>query len=134
LSVNSSDEVFAACDKEALHKADAVHFARDLCNEPASELTPALYAERLKQEFAQTDVKVEIIEDEALTFDKFPAIHTVAKASSGGPKFARLTLNRDDKQEKMALVGKGVTFDSGGIHDKTARDTGDITTDIRGPA
>src|SRR5699024_8143242 len=79
LSVNASNKVFATCDKEARHKADEVHFERDLCNEPDSELTPALYAERLKQEFAQTDVKVEIIEDEALTFDKFPAIHTVAK-------------------------------------------------------
>src|SRR5699024_3159105 len=81
LSVNSSDEVFAACDKEALHKADAVHFARDLRNEPASELTPALYAERLKQEFAQTDAKGELIEDEALTSEKFPDIHTIAKGS-----------------------------------------------------
>lgn len=134
LSVNSSDEVFAACDKEALHKADAVHFARDLCNEPASELTPALYAERLKQEFAQTDVKVEIIEDEALTFDKFPAIHTVAKGSSEAPKLAVLTLNRDDNQEKMALVGKGVTFDSGGINAKTARDIGDMKMDMGGSA
>src|SRR5699024_4394063 len=126
LSVNSSDEVFAACDKEALHKADAVHFARDLCTEPASELTPALYAERLTQEFAQTDVKVEIIEDEALTFDKCPDIHTVAKGSSEANKLAVLTLKRDDNQEKMALVGKRLPFDSGGINAKTARDIGDM--------
>src|SRR5699024_8029244 len=70
------------------------------------------------------------IEDEALTFDKFPAIHTVAKGSSEAPKLAVLTLNRDDNQEKMALVGKGVTFDSGGINAKTARDIGDMTMDM----
>lgn len=134
LHLISEEETFSACDKLARHKADAVHFARDLCNAPANQLTPAMYADSLKEAFAQTDVSVKIIEDDALSLSEFPAMHAVAKGSSNAPKLAVLTLNRDDRQEKVALVGKGVTFDSGGINAKTGRDIGDMKMDMGGSA
>ena len=134
LRLKAKNATYTDLDQAAKNKADAVHFARDLCNEPANKLTPQIYAERLKEVFENTDVTVEIIEGEALSATEFPGIHTVAKGSSNPPKLAVLTLNRASDQEKMALVGKGVTFDSGGINAKTGRDISDMKMDMGGSA
>ncbi|WP_080872727.1 leucyl aminopeptidase family protein [Oceanobacillus timonensis] len=134
LQLVSEEENFENLNQIAQDKANAVHFTRDLCNEPANKLTPTVYAEKLRQEFAETDVKVEIIEDETLLEIDFPGIHAVAKGSSNPPKLVVLTLNRAEQKEKIALVGKGVTFDSGGINAKSGSDIGEMKMDMAGSA
>ncbi|WP_221565972.1 leucyl aminopeptidase family protein [Alkalihalobacillus sp. TS-13] len=119
--------------KTAQIRANAVYLARDLCNEPANKLTPALYADRLKRIFHQSKVKVEIIESEELKERGFEATAMVGNGSGYPPKLAVLTLKNSDRKH-IALVGKGVTFDSGGVNVKTARDIGEMKMDMGGSA
>lgn len=134
LAVHWEEKRFNDWEQEAYTRATAVNFARDLCNEPANKLTPTSYAHYLRKMFKNTDVVVEIIEGDALSTEEFPGINAVSKGTSEPAKLAILTLNRQSDQEKIALVGKGVTFDSGGINAKTASDIGEMKMDMGGSA
>lgn len=123
--------------EEAAHlgklKAEAVSVARDLCNEPANKLTPAIYAEKLKELFHKTNVDVEIIETDQLAAKGFEPTAIVGAGSQYPPKVAILTLKNSDAKH-IALVGKGVTFDSGGTNVKTGSDIGEMKMDMGGSA
>ncbi|QFK71957.1 leucyl aminopeptidase family protein [Pradoshia sp. D12] len=134
LTMLCEDERLIEYDRTARIRANAVNLARDLCNEPANKLTPTAYAERLKQVFSGTDVSVQVIDDNELLSNQFVGIHTVAKGSSEPAKLVVLTLERDVSKEKIALVGKGVTFDSGGTNVKTGNDIGEMKMDMGGSA
>src|SRR5699024_10694570 len=134
LNLTLNIDQFELLDKQAKNKDNAVHFTRDLCNEPSNHLTPAMYAEKLKKVFENTDVQVEIIEGLTLSESEFAGIHAVAKGSVHAPKLVVLTLNRNEVTEPIALVGKGVTFDSGGVNVKTARDISNMKMDMGGSA
>ena len=127
---NAAYEEFA---KAALIRAKSVNLARDLCNEPANKLTPAIYAERIKEIFAETKIHVEIIEGSQLLAHGFEAIHTVGRGSAHEPKMAVLTL-KNSCGKHVALVGKGVTFDTGGTNVKTGSDIGEMKMDMGGSA
>lgn len=134
LTVQWEDESLKQFDYTARIRANAVNLARDLCNEPANKLTPTTYAERLKQIFSETDVSVKVIDGKDLLSEEFMGVHTVAKGSSEPAKLVVLSLDRDHTQEKIALVGKGVTFDSGGTNVKTGKDIGEMKMDMGGSA
>lgn len=134
IEITTVDSDFELANQTALNHANAINFARDLCNEPSNKLTPALYAEKLKAEFEDTDVQVEIIEGLTLSESEFAGIHAVAKGSVHAPKLVVLTLLRNLDTEPVALVGKGVTFDSGGVNVKTMRDISDMKMDMGGSA
>ncbi|SDM56865.1 M17 family metallopeptidase [Sediminibacillus halophilus] len=119
--------------KTAITKAEAVHVARDLCNEPANKLTPSIYADKLQKLFKDTAVDVEIIDSTALRSRGFEATAVVGKGSSQPPQVAILTL-KNSKTNNFALVGKGVTFDSGGTNVKTGTDIGEMKMDMGGSA
>lgn len=119
--------------KQAAARANAVNIARDLCNEPANQLTPAIYATRVREIFKDTKVKVEIVETDELTDKGFEAIATVGKGSSNPPKLAVLTL-KNSGNKHVALVGKGVTFDSGGTNVKTGGNIAEMKMDMGGSA
>jgi len=134
LTMQWEDESLKEYDCAARIRANAVNLARDLCNEPANKLTPTTYAERLKKVFHDTDVSVQVIDEKDLVSEEFAGIRTVAKGSSEPAKLVVLTLARDLHQEKIALVGKGVTFDSGGTNVKTGNDIGEMKMDMGGSA
>ncbi|MED4203299.1 leucyl aminopeptidase family protein [Neobacillus mesonae] len=134
LTMRWEEESLREYDQAARIRANAVNLARDLCNEPANKLTPTTYAERLKQVFRETDVTVQVIDGDELVSNEFAGIHTVAKGSSEPAKLVVLTLDRDACKEKIALVGKGVTFDSGGTNVKIGKDIGEMKMDMGGSA
>lgn len=127
------DEKYESYRQTARIRANAVNTARDLCNEPANKLTPAVYAERIQEIFHRSKVQVKIIETEELQEAGFEAIATVGKGSSNPPKLAVLTLKTAD-QKHVALVGKGVTFDSGGTNVKAGGDISEMKMDMGGSA
>ncbi|GAB2540746.1 leucyl aminopeptidase family protein [Gracilibacillus alcaliphilus] len=112
--------------------AEAVATARDLCNEPARVLTPSHYADRLVQMFRATKVEVKIFSGEELQ-KHFPATNRVGEGSAHSPRVAILTLANGGSQS-IGLVGKGVTFDTGGISLKTGSDIVDMKMDMGGSA
>ncbi|MBO1001880.1 M17 family metallopeptidase [Pseudogracilibacillus auburnensis] len=134
LIVQWADERWKVYDREARIRANAVNVARDLCNEPANKLTPTSYAEKIKQLFYETDVTVQVMEGDALNEVDFPGIYAVSKGSNEQAKLVVLTLARDVAKDKIALVGKGVTFDSGGTNVKAGSDIGEMKMDMGGSA
>jgi len=92
---------------------DALFRVRDLVNTPASDLGPAELAEVAGDLAERTDATFEVIEGERLERE-FPAIHAVGRASARPPRLIRMEWG-DPTHPSLALVGKGVVFDTGGL-------------------
>jgi leucyl aminopeptidase len=128
---------------EAAHAAavaTAVATARDLVNTPPSHLFPAEFADRAKALGESVGLEVEVLDDKALQKGGYGGVVGVGKGSSRPPRLVRLThrgskLAKKPKQaKKVALVGKGVTFDTGGISIKPAASMHYMTCDMGGAA
>ncbi len=115
--------------------AASVAFGRDLCNEPANALTPALFAERAET-LKKSGVIVDVLGPQALKEQKMDMMLSVAQGSINEPRAVimqwRGNPNKDDFD--IGLVGKGVTFDSGGISLKPGAGMGDMKQDMSGAA
>jgi leucyl aminopeptidase len=98
-------------------EADAAAHLRDLVNTPASDMGPeALQAElaALAKQFGAT---LKVIAGDDLLTENYPLVHAVGRAATFAPRFLELEWG-DPGHPKLALVGKGVTFDSGGLNIK----------------
>ncbi|BBY09126.1 leucyl aminopeptidase [Mycobacterium noviomagense] len=129
--------------KQASHAtavATAVATARDLVNTPPSHLYPAELANRAKALGESAGLDVEVLDDKALQKAGYGGVIGVGKGSSRLPRVVRLIhhgsrLAKNAKQaKKVALVGKGITFDTGGISIKPAANMHYMTSDMGGAA
>jgi leucyl aminopeptidase len=116
--------------------ATAVATARDLVNTPPSHLFPAEFAKRAKDLGEATGLDVEVLDDKALTNDGYGGVIGVGKGSSRPPRLVRLAHRgaKNKKAKRVALVGKGITFDTGGISIKPAANMHHMTSDMGGAA
>lgn len=120
--------------------ATAVATARDLVNTPPSHLFPAEFAKRAKALGESVGLEVEVLDDKALQKAGYGGVIGVGQGSSRPPRLVRLThrgskLAKKPKQaKKVALVGKGITFDTGGISIKPAASMHYMTSDMGGAA
>lgn len=117
------------------HIADGVMFARDLTNEPANVLTPAEFVKRIKK-LKALGAKIEIFDQKAMQKLKMNALLGVAQGSQNPPYMAVIKWNgaKNKKQQPLAFIGKGVTFDTGGISLKPANGMEDMRGDMGGAA
>lgn len=115
--------------------ANAVRYARDLTNEPSNELTPEIYAKDIKR-LEHLGLKVTLMDKAELKKKGFNMLLSVAQGSCNDPYVAVLEYcgNKKKKGYDVALVGKGVTFDSGGISLKPAAGMWDMKQDMAGSA
>lgn len=115
--------------------ANAVRYARDLTNEPSNELTPEVYAKDIKR-LEHLGLKVTLMDKAELKKKGFNMLLSVAQGSCNDPYVAILEYcgNKKKKGCDIALVGKGVTFDSGGISLKPAAGMWDMKQDMAGSA
>jgi leucyl aminopeptidase len=116
--------------------ATAVATARDLVNTPPSHLFPAEFAKRAKALGEAAGLEVEVLNDKELEKDGYGGVVGVGKGSSRPPRLVRLTHRggKSKKAKKVALVGKGITFDTGGISIKPASNMHQMTSDMGGAA
>ncbi|MEE4023230.1 leucyl aminopeptidase [Gordonia sp. PKS22-38] len=114
--------------------ADAVAIARDFVNTPPSHLYPEEFAERARRLGSAVGLKVEILDDAALEKAGYGGIIGVGKGSSRLPRLLRLIHTGKKNAKKVALVGKGITFDTGGISIKPAANMENMTSDMGGAA
>jgi leucyl aminopeptidase len=115
--------------------AEAVNLVRDYVNEPANLLHPISFAERASQFAAQYGWEAEIIDEQKMEELSMNLILSVGKGSSIPPRMVVLKYNgAPDSKEVLALVGKGVTFDTGGYIIKPETGMGDMKTDMAGAA
>lgn len=119
---------------EGTIRAAATAFSRDLMNEIPSQLTPETFPKILKDEFADTGVGVVTHDKEALEKMEMNGLLTVNRGSKYDPAFIELHYEGDVSKPLVALVGKGVTFDTGGISLKSGRDISDMRMDMGGAA
>jgi len=114
---------------------ESVYFSRDLVNEPANVLTPQELANRVKRTFAKTNVKVKIFDEKELTKRKMNAILNVGKGSANKPKLIILHYKpAGNIKKKIALVGKGLTYDTGGLSLKPTDSMLEMKADMAGSA
>ena len=113
---------------------EAVHMARDLVNEPGNVLYPAEFARRVK-ELEKLGLEVEILDEKELEKLGFGALLAVGQGSANAPCVAVMKWNGGKEGEPpVAFIGKGVTFDSGGISIKPSQGMEDMKGDMGGAA
>lgn len=113
-----------------------VFFARDLQNEPAINLTPDLLARRVKKTLSSNSISVKIFDEKQVAKMKMGGLLGVGMGSENPPRFivGHYKSKSNSANKKIAIVGKGVTFDSGGISIKPAQNMGMMKADMSGAA
>jgi leucyl aminopeptidase len=128
--------------------AEAVCFARDLVNEPGGSLTPAIFAERAAERAAAAGLTAEVMDLDAITEAGLGGLLAVNQGSVEPPRLLKLTYlpaasdddvvegdqPESDAVDTVALVGKGITFDSGGLSLKPAESMMEMKCDMAGAA
>lgn len=115
--------------------AQAVCTARDLVNYPANYLTPAVMAEYAIDLANKSGLEINVLDEFEIEKLKMGVLLAVAKGSSARPKLILLKyIGNPDSNELVAFVGKGVTFDSGGISIKPAENMAAMKDDMAGGA
>lgn len=112
--------------------SDATWLARDLINEPASTLTPEAFARAAREIADVNGLGCTIYEEEALREMGFGGLLATAQGSEEPPRLIHLTYNPAEGKSPVILVGKGVTFDSGGLSLKPAASMELMKTDMAG--
>jgi leucyl aminopeptidase len=108
---------------------------RDLINTPPSHLTPDSFSQRFKKLASGSGVKVEILNETQLRKLGYGGIIGVGQGSSNPPRLLHLTYTPKQKNVKRyALVGKGITFDTGGLALKPAQGMDAMKSDMSGAA
>jgi leucyl aminopeptidase len=113
--------------------AEGVYLARDLVNEPPNLLTPEALAERAL-ELGALGVEVEVLDEEAIASLGMGAFLAVAQGSENPPRFIRLRYAPPGARARLDLVGKGLTFDSGGYSLKPTESMTTMKGDMAGAA
>jgi len=130
LLVDGSETPMAA----ATARAEATIFARDLINEPPSALTPTIFARRAREVADVAGLGCEVLELDALEERGFGGIVAVGSGSAEPPCLIVLHHVPSGASQEIALVGKGITFDSGGYAIKTWQGMETMKTDMGGAA
>jgi leucyl aminopeptidase len=114
--------------------SNAVLWARDLVNTPSGEKSPAQFARAAQKLLRDKGVKVEVLDPAALKKEKLGGLLGVGQGSHQSPRLVKMTYSPASAKGKVALVGKGVVFDSGGLSLKTASGMETMKTDMSGAA
>ena len=117
---------------EMLH--ESVYFARDLVSEPGNVLYPAEYAKRINDTLSPLGVNVKVYHQAQLQEMGLDLLLSVGQGSVRDSYVVVMEHMLDGTNDTIALVGKGVTFDTGGISLKPGRNMGDMKYDMGGSA
>ncbi len=127
-----------AAVKRALVRAEIIarHTAtvRDLINTPPSHLTPDSFCVRMKKIATPLGLKVEILNEVTLKAQGYGGIVGVGQGSTNPPRLLRISYNPDKAKARYAFVGKGITFDTGGLALKPANGMEAMKSDMSGAA
>ncbi len=121
--------------KRALAISDGVYLARDLGNTPGLDLYPEKLATAAQQECRKAGCKVTVFDQQKIKSLKMGGILSVSKGSERPPRFIIIEWNGGKRTDKpYVLVGKGITFDTGGISIKPSANMGAMKMDMSGAA
>lgn len=125
--------MLADADEKGLNEgkilAESQTYVRDLANEPGNVINPKTLAARALALAKELGLKCEIWDKKRIIEERMGAFYAVGQGSVNSPRFIRLTWNpKGEAKEHIVLVGKGITFDSGGLNLKPA----DYMTTMKG--
>ena len=121
--------------QKAAHLAEGIRTARRLVNEPANVLTPELLAQEARVLSKQHSFDIEVYDEQQIQDMGLQAFWSVAKGSDAPPRFLVMRyMNNPETKEILALVGKGLTYDSGGYAIKPAEGMATMYCDMGGAA
>jgi len=119
-------KVVATCEGTCL--------ARDWINTPSNEKTPQVFSRSIVSLAKKQRLKIQVLNETQLKQNKFGALLAVAAGSESKPSLVILEHKVPGAKKTVALVGKGVTFDSGGLNIKTGGFMADMKSDMSGAA
>lgn len=118
---------------EGIIIGEETNFCRDLANTPGGDMTPSILAEAAKKTGKRTKIKVKILDEKEMKKLGMGGILGVAKGSDEKPKFIILEYKKGPRKQKpLVLVGKGITFDTGGLNLKTENSIYEMHMDMSG--
>ncbi len=122
----------------ALHRAtvlsNAVNRVRDLVNTMPDGMTPEILADEAEQMAKTHDLSCKIYDEDFLKEQKMGAFEAVSRASTRPPRLIHLSYSPDDAKKRVVLVGKGLTYDSGGLSLKPSDFMASMKSDMAGGA
>ena len=138
-STNVFSEISWRCDEEAAFARGeimgrAIDRTRTLVNEPANVIYPESFAEVCVAAGKQAGFEVEVWDQKRLEKEKCGSLLAVARGSAREPRIVIMRYNGGGKERPLALVGKGVTFDSGGLSLKPSESMLTMKCDMAGAA
>ena len=131
---DAKDAGSVAAVSRAKTLAGAVNLARDLVNTPPNHLPPSVLAEAARAAVADLPVEVTVWDELDLIREGCGGILAVGQGSEAPPRLLRLAYRHPDATQHLALIGKGITFDTGGISIKPAAGMEAMKNDMGGAA
>jgi leucyl aminopeptidase len=114
--------------------AKSLHLVRDLVNTPPSDLHPADFADTAVSACRSLKLEVEVLDEDELAKGKYGGIIGVGMGSANPPRLVRISYRHPKSTRHLGFVGKGITFDSGGISIKPAANMDAMKSDMSGAA
>ncbi|MER5813444.1 leucyl aminopeptidase [Streptomyces sp. NPDC002033] len=134
LGAKPRDKEHKAAADRAQVVATEVNIARDLVNTPPNDLTPEAFAAVASAAAKENGVKVQVLDEKALVKGGYGGIMGVGKGSENPPRLVKLSYTHAKAEKTLAFVGKGITYDSGGISLKPAGHNETMKCDMAGAA
>ncbi|MGH3487901.1 MAG: leucyl aminopeptidase [Actinopolymorphaceae bacterium] len=134
LTEKSRDKAVKNALTRAQSVARAVNLTRSWVNAAPSDLYPAAFADQAKAEAKKAKLAVEVLDEKALTTGGYGGIIGVGQGSERPPRLVRLSYRPARAKKHLAFVGKGITFDTGGISLKPADSMVTMKCDMGGAA
>ncbi|WP_202961429.1 leucyl aminopeptidase [Amycolatopsis sp. ATCC 39116] len=123
-----------AAVRRAVVLAQEVNRARDLVNTPANDLYPEVFAAEVEAVGAGHGLAVEVLDEKALAAAGFGGLLGVGQGSVRPPRLVRISYAHPDAARTIALIGKGITYDSGGLSLKPVGSNEIMKRDMSGAA
>ncbi|MFD9521886.1 leucyl aminopeptidase [Streptomyces sp. NPDC059979] len=134
LGAKPRDKEHKAAAERATVVATEVNIARDLVNTPPNDLTPEAFAAVASATAKENGIKVQVLDEKALIKGGYGGIMGVGKGSENPPRLVKLSYTHAKAEKTLAFVGKGITYDSGGISLKPAGHNETMKCDMAGAA
>ncbi|MFD8823923.1 leucyl aminopeptidase [Streptomyces sp. NPDC059605] len=128
------DKAFKAAVERATAVTEEINRARDLINTPPNDLYPESFAAVATAAGKEHGIKVQVLDEKALIKGGFGGLLGVGQGSAHGPRLVKLAYTHPKAEKTLALVGKGITYDSGGISLKPAGHNETMKCDMSGAA
>ncbi|TXC89639.1 leucyl aminopeptidase [Streptomyces sp. ISID311] len=128
------DKEFKAAAERSVALAAEINRARDLINTPSNDLDPKSFAAQAQAAAKEFGLKVEVLDEKALKKGGYGGLMGVGQGSETPPRLVRIAHTHPKADKTLALVGKGITYDSGGISLKPAGHNETMKCDMSGAA